>query len=185
MGKLTIAGLAAAMMTCVAGAASAAPEGVRETYYYVHGSTVDEMNKVIRANAPRGGRSRGMGFIDFDRSYTVAQKDGVCRIDAAKVATRVTLILPKWRPGSKPEGRVARKWRALERLIRDHEYKHVRIAQRYGRLMESRLSKLKSQDGCWSLNAEAEKVIQATIRQHVAAQRDFDRRELKRFGRFH
>ena len=185
MGKLRIAGLVAVALACAVSISTAAPEGVRETYYLVHGSTVEEMNKVIRSNAPRGGRSRGMGFIDFDRSYKVAQKDGVCRIDAARVETRIKLILPKWQPGSKPAGGVAQKWRALERLIRDHEYKHVRIARRYGRIMEARLSKLKSQDGCWSLNAEAEKVIQATIRQHIAAQREFDRRELKRFGRFH
>lgn len=97
MGKLGIAGPAAVALACAVSISTAAPEGVRETYYLVHGSTVEEMNKVIRSNAPRGGRSRGMGFIDFDRSYKVAQKDGVCRIDAAKVETRITLILPKWR----------------------------------------------------------------------------------------
>ncbi len=183
MAKLPVIGIAAIALSCAATSALADRGGVRETYYTVYGSTVEEMNKVIRANAPRGGRARGLGIIDFHRSFQTVVKDGVCHVRDAKVETEIKLILPKWQAGSKPKGRVARKWRALNNLIRDHEYKHVRIAQRYGRIMKKRLSRLKSSKGCWSLRADAQKVIQATIKEHIVVQRAFDRRELRRFKR--
>ena len=89
------------------GAALAAQEGVTERYYAVHGETLAEMNAVIRANAPRGGLSRGMGVIGFDRRFKLEADGNGCRVASATVDARATLILPKWRAGTEPPKPVA------------------------------------------------------------------------------
>lgn len=160
--------------------ALAAERQVNERYYPVHGQTVAELNAVIRANAPRGGLSRGMGIIDLDRRYRLEAHPRGCRIAEATVTAKATLILPKWRAGSDPAPGVARHWRGLERRIRSHEYGHVAIAARYARIMETRLLALRNDGRCWLLAAEAGQAIERTLKEHSAAQRAYDARSLGR-----
>ncbi|MCB1382793.1 MAG: DUF922 domain-containing protein [Notoacmeibacter sp.] len=156
----------------------AADKQVTERYYRVHGRTVAELDAVVRANAPRGGRSRGMGIIDLDRRYRLETQAGGCRVASAAVTARATLILPKWREGGQPEAAVQRHWRGLERHVRAHEYGHVTIAARYARLLEARLMKLRHDGSCWALGAEAGKLIERTLGEHSEAQRAYDARTL-------
>lgn len=178
--RLLIRAMAIALTLLPVAAFAAGQEGVTERYYAVHGETLAEMNAVIRANAPRGGLSRGMGVIGFDRRFKLEADGGGCRVASAMVDAKATLILPKWRAGSEPAKPVAGSWRALERRIRAHEYTHVSIARRYAGLMQARLARLKAAGPCYALGAEANRVIEATLKEHGAAQRAFDARSLGR-----
>ena len=71
----------------------------------------------------------------------------------------------------------------FERVIDAHERHHVKIAERYARLMERRLKKLKADKSCWTVRARAGEVLADLKKRHIQAQKRFDRKSYRQISR--
>lgn len=156
---------------------------VRYAYYPVSGKNHAEIVRSVRRFAPRGGRAYGIGFIDFYPDYDMRQKDGQCRVTKAETGLSIKLKLPEWKGPKDAPRAAARLGRHFERAIRRHEMQHVKIAERYARIMTRDLKKLKPEKNCWALRRTARDLIRKIKKQHVGSQKAFDRRTFKQIKR--
>lgn len=156
---------------------------VREAYYPVSGRNHTEIVRSVRRFAPMSGRAYGLGIIDFHPDYDMRSKDGACRITRANTGLSITLKLPEWKGPKDAPRAAARLGRHFERVIKRHELQHVKIAERYARKMSSDLKKLKPEKNCWAMRRKAYTLIKSVKKQHINAQRAFDRRTLKQIRR--
>ncbi|MCB1452102.1 MAG: DUF922 domain-containing protein, partial [Rhizobiaceae bacterium] len=95
----------------------------------------------------------------------------------------ITLKLPEWKGPKDAPRSAARLGRHFERVIKQHELQHVKIAERYARKISSDLKKLKPEKSCWTMRSKAHDLIKVIKKQHINAQRAFDRRTLKQIKR--
>jgi predicted secreted Zn-dependent protease len=154
---------------------------VDERFYPISGRSFAELVSSVRMGGPMG--AYGMGVIDFYPRFETRTEKGACRVVSADTGLTVSLSLPEWRgPGDAPNS-VLRKARHFERAIRAHELQHVEIAKRYQRLITASLKRLKPETNCWDLRSRANDLIAALKKQHLAAQRGFDRRSFKQIRR--
>ncbi|WP_127521144.1 DUF922 domain-containing protein [Mesorhizobium sp. Z1-4] len=156
---------------------------VRHAYYPVSGRNHTEIVRSVRRFAPMSGRAYGLGIIDFYPDYDMRSKDGACRITRADTGLSITLKLPEWKGPKDAPRSAARLGRHFERVIRQHELQHVKIAERYARKMSSDLKRLKPESNCWAVRRKAYDLIKSLKKQHIDAQRAFDRRTLKQIRR--
>jgi predicted secreted Zn-dependent protease len=152
------------------------------SYYPVSGRSHQELVGSVRRYGP-GGFAYGLGVIDFHPRFDTRFESGKCRIAAADTGLTVALRLPEWRGPADAPGGVTRAAQRFARAIRQHELQHVEIARRYQRLMTAELKRLKPDRNCWSLASAARELIARLKRQHLAAQRAFDRRSHKQIRR--
>jgi predicted secreted Zn-dependent protease len=156
---------------------------VRYAYYPVSGRSHAEIVSSVRRFAPMRGRAYGIGFIDFHPDYDMRSSKGACRVIRAETGLSISLKLPEWKGPADAPRSAARLGRHFERAIRSHELQHVRIAERYARAISSALPKLKPAENCWALRRAAYDLIKRFKRQHIGAQKAFDRRTLKQIRR--
>ncbi|MBO6903105.1 MAG: DUF922 domain-containing protein [Rhizobiaceae bacterium] len=156
---------------------------VRHAYYPVSGRNHTEIVRSVRRFAPLSGRAYGLGIIDFYPDYDMRSKDGACRITRADTGLSITLKLPEWKGPKDAPRSAARLGRHFERAIKQHELQHVKIAERYARQMSRDLKRLKPEKNCWTMRRKAYDLIRTLKKQHINAQRAFDRRTLKQIRR--
>ncbi len=156
---------------------------IEKSYYPISGASHAELVSAVRRNGPRAGRAYGLGIIDFFPDYRTSRIDGECRISDANVGLRAQIRLPQWRGEQKSPRSVIRTAKHFESVINAHEMQHVRIAERYAKLIEQRLRKLPAEKSCWAISARARGLIADIKRQHIAAQRNFDNRTRKQIRR--
>jgi len=154
---------------------------VDEQYYPISGRSFAELVSSIRQHGPMGGYGRGI--IDFHPRFETHSEKGLCRVVGADTGLTISLSLPAWRGPDNAPGHVLRRARHFERAIRAHELQHVEIAKRHQRLMTASLARLKPEASCWNVRARANDLIVALKRQHLAAQRGFDRRSFRQISR--
>lgn len=160
------------------------PTGTRidTAYYPISGRSHAELVGSVRRYGP-GGFAYGMGIIDFHPSFDTGWRDGKCRIVTAETGLTVSLRLPEWRGPADAPGRVLQTARRFASEVRRHEMQHVDIARRYQRAMTARLLKLPAEASCWSLAASARALVERLKKDHLAAQRAFDRRSHRQIMR--
>lgn len=156
---------------------------VRHAYYPVSGRNHTEIVRSVRQFGPNAGRAYGLGIIDFYPDYDMRMKDGACRVTRAETGLSITLKLPEWKGPKDAPRSATRLGRHFERVIKQHELQHVKIAERYARKISSDLKKLKPEKTCWAMRSKAYDLIKVIKKQHINAQRAFDRRTLKQIKR--
>lgn len=154
---------------------------VEERPYPIAGRTHAELVGSVRRHGPMG--AYGVGIIDFHPHFETAARNGRCVVSSAETGLTVQLRIPEWRGDKAAPARVQRVARNFQRAVRAHELQHVAIAKRYQSAMTAALRRLKPADNCWKLRTAARELIAAIKKQHLGAQRAFDRRTLKQIRR--
>lgn len=176
----------AAALACATAAGGWTVTGtvVETSHYLVSARSHAEFVSAVRRAAPRSGTAFGHAIIDFFPTYLTMPAQGKgCRVGKVEVGLRIQLRVPKWRPASGTPKSVARRGRHFERTILAHEQHHVAIAKRFAVRMRTALGKMKTDGDCWQLRREANERIARLKKQHLAAQKAFDKRSYRQMKR--
>jgi predicted secreted Zn-dependent protease len=162
--------LAAALALGAACQAMAAPAGklspeeqlgsdpnVAVSYYEVTG-TSDKM--ILRQIAAQGRAldqtKRWAGHTQASFQYGwPTWSNGACDLSRASVTYKVSVVLPRLKPGIKLEGSTARWWAIMTHNLTLHELDHVKLALGYAKAMEAAIRAAT----CDTARAEAERVM--------------------------
>lgn len=155
--------------------------------YRVSGDTIQAVVKSMKRNGPHselhGRRALGMADYRFRTSVKTKKKDGRCHVEDASVTMRISYILPRL---SKPE-RLRRnhlnRWRAIHRMIRNHENQHGRYYKQFANELHRALRRIRPQGSCSAVKAQ-EKAIKKRLEQiNIRRNRNYDRGQYRPFNR--
>ncbi len=179
--RLTLTAIAAVML---AGCVSAAST-VTTQFYTVSGDTAEEIDADLRRQGPLRGHALAVAAISFAPvSVQQALTPDGCVFREAIFKVNAEITLPRWRERNQsrdPELRQA--WDSLADYARAHEAFHVEIAEKYARLLGSRIEALPAEPTCEELDDRAATVVRSVGRAHNEEQLAFDAAEAERLNR--
>jgi predicted secreted Zn-dependent protease len=177
--------LAASLLCLTALPASAESLTKTYSYFFVGGTTLDELEDQLNRRGPQvkstGRRHPGATQMQFNTRLGYAEKNGSCRITDATVTVKAKVILPRWRQRGKAEQDVRLIWDTLSGDIKRHEEQHVMIAQRHARELERKLLRLGRQKSCDVAGEKAKATADKVLAKHDKAQAKFDQVESANF----
>ena len=174
----------AALITMLTGCVSTSPQ-VTTNYYLVSGQTSEELDNEIRRRGPMEGHAIAVAAIRFNPVAVIQEEtaDG-CIFKTAKFQVEAEITLPRWKDRNQSEDRELRRaWDGLSRYAKIHEDTHVKIAERFGKLLGEELKVIPPQRDCRRLDRIAKKIVEVTLAAHNKAQNAFDAAEQKRLAR--
>lgn len=158
---------------------------VKTNYYSVSGSTSEELDRDLRRRGPMQGHAIAVAAIRFNPVSVLQQEsnDG-CAFKTAKFRVEANITLPRWKDRNQSNDRdLRRAWDGLARYAKLHEDTHVKIAERFAKLLGEELEKIPAQRDCSRLDSVAKGVVDRTRRAHNRAQNAFDAAEQRRLAR--
>ncbi|MEO1748548.1 MAG: DUF922 domain-containing protein [Pseudomonadota bacterium] len=183
MNKLEIAVLAM-LAAAISGCVSTSPD-VTTSYYTISGQTSDELDRELRLRGPMQGHAIAVAAIRFNPVAVIQEEapDG-CLFKTAKFRVEAKITLPRWKERNQTRDRdLRRAWDGLARYAKIHEDTHVKIAERFAKLLGEELEEIPAQNDCRTLDRAAKKVVERTRRAHTKAQNAFDAAEQRRLAR--
>lgn len=187
MKRLTTVVAVAAVVGLLAGCLTP-PTDVRVTTYKVSGNTLSALERSLKIHGPTVPGSRGRAFAavetTFLHNFETVQNGSRCRFTRnGRVGIRSEVILPEWRQRATAAPDLREKWDIISRYAVIHEAGHIKISQKYARLLESAY-KNASAPTCEALEAKMVATIRPIAAAHVAEQEEFDRTDPPRFQRY-
>lgn len=177
--------LTAVTIACMAMPASAATLSKSYSYFYIGGTTLEQIEAELKNRGPHVNNSTsrhpGATQMQFTTQLAFAQGKGFCQLLNAKTNVSVKVILPKWSRPRKAEADVKVIWDTLASDIKRHEESHVVIAKNYGRKLEQALEAMGRQNNCELVSTKAKAITAEVLGRHEKAQADFDKIEGKNF----
>ena len=183
MKKLKLAVLAA-LAFATSGCVSTSPQ-VATNYYLISGQTSEELDDELRRRGPLSGHAIAVAAIRFNPVAVIQeeQTDG-CIFKTAKFRVQAEITLPRWKERNQTDDRDLRQaWDGLARYAKLHEDTHVKIAERFAKLLGEELEDIPAKSDCRKLDGVAKKVVEKTRRAHTKAQNAFDEAEQRRLAR--
>jgi predicted secreted Zn-dependent protease len=153
-------------------------------YYPVSGTTLQGLARAMRANPISGDHGMAVANIRpyYDLRVTTRNVGGVCRGSAIRLSIDFTMTLPQASAAAlSPGARSA--WRSFVGYVRRHEEAHRGIYLQCARNFLARAGKLRSATGCFTVEAEARRLLAESNRACEARHLAFDRRERGRVAR--
>lgn len=167
----------------------ASAETLSRTYSYfsIGGTTLDEVENQLNTLGPHvsstGRRHPGAARMEFNTKLTYGERGGMCVVAKADVSVTANVILPKWRNRNRAHSGLRVIWDTLSEDIKRHEDTHVAIARDYARKLESAIEGLPRARSCDQQAMRVKAVTRRVLKQHDAAQVQFDRVEARNFER--
>ncbi|MEL6436231.1 MAG: DUF922 domain-containing protein [Pseudomonadota bacterium] len=158
---------------------------VTTNFYSVSGQTSEELDRSLRSRGPLQGHAIAVAAIRFN-PVSVLQEQGAagCTFKTAKFRVEAEITLPRWKErGQSNDRQLRRAWDGLARYAKLHEDTHVRIAERFAKLLGDELEKAPAQSSCARLDRVAKGIVDRTRRAHNRAQNAFDAAEQRRLAR--
>lgn len=183
MKKLNLAVLVA-LALAISGCVSTSPQ-VSTNYYLISGQTSEELDDELRRRGPLSGHAIAVAAIRFNPVSVIQEErsDG-CIFKTAKFRVQAEITLPRWKERNQSDDRDLRQaWDGLARYAKLHEDTHVKIAERFAKLLGEELEKIPAQSDCRKLDRVAKNVVETTRAAHTKAQNAFDAAEQKRLAR--
>lgn len=177
--------LTAVTIACMAMPVSAATLSKSYSYFYIGGTTLEQIEAELTKRGPHVNNSTsrhpGATQMQFTTQLAFAQGKGFCQLLDAKTNVSVKVILPKWSRPRKADADVKVIWDTLASDIKRHEESHVVIAKNYGRKLEQALEAMGRQNNCELVSTKAKAITAEVLARHEKAQADFDKIEGKNF----
>jgi predicted secreted Zn-dependent protease len=176
--------LALLVASCVA----PPPTDVSVRTYDVMGTTMSALERSLATHGPAvpGLPGRAFAAVEtrFMHNFEPEQAGASCRYGRdGRVGIRSEVILPEWRQRDTAPPELREKWDLISRYAVIHEAGHIRISQKYARILEQAYRNA-SASTCAGLEQRMEELIAPIAADHVAEQRRFDETDLPRFRAF-
>lgn len=164
------------------------PTDVSVRTYKVNGSTLHALERSLSVHGPLVPGLHGRAFAavetTFLHSFEPVAVGAVCRYSrSGRVGLRSEVILPDWRQRDTASPDLQEKWDLISRYAVIHESGHIKISQKYARLLEAEYRRA-SAPTCAELEAGMDAIIEPIADAHVAEQQLFDETDAPRFRRF-
>ncbi|WP_420391412.1 DUF922 domain-containing protein [Acuticoccus sp.] len=175
-----------ALASCVA----APPTEVSVSTYEVSGDSLNSLQRSASAHGPPipGSPARAFAAVEYNylHSFEPVEEAGRCRYNSTgRVGLRAEVILPEWRQRDRNRASpdLQRKWDVLARYASIHEAGHIRISQKYARLLEG-VFRRSTAPTCQKLDAEASRDFAGLFQRLREEQELFDATDEPRFRRY-
>lgn len=177
-----LAGLCAlALASCI----GTPPTDVSVRTYNVTGTTLSALERSLASHGPQVPGLQGRAFAavetTFLHNFEPVEEGSGCRFSrSGRVGLRSEVILPEWRQRDSAPPELQEKWDIIRQYAVIHEAGHIRISQKYARLLEQ-VYKDAVAPNCQALEGEIARLVEPIADAHVAEQRLFDETDLPRF----
>ncbi|WP_157956218.1 DUF922 domain-containing protein [Acuticoccus yangtzensis] len=156
--------------------------------YKVSGNSLSALERSLQVHGPSVPGSHGRAFAavetTFLHNFETVETSGRCRFTRrGRVGLRSEVILPEWRQRASADPDLRAKWDVISQYAVIHESGHIKISQKYARVLESAY-KNASAPTCEALEAQMVDTIRPIAAAHVAEQEEFDRTDPPRFQRY-
>lgn len=155
------------------------------SYFNIGGSTLEEIEDELQRRGPQlqstGTRHPGATTMEFRTRVTYGESNGRCRVTAANVTVKASMILPRWTRSSRADQETRLIWDTLASDIKRHEEFHVTISRNHARELEQELTAIRNRHGCQQAQDDVRKITEAVLARHDRAQERFDKVEAINF----
>ncbi|UOM36410.1 DUF922 domain-containing protein [Acuticoccus sp. I52.16.1] len=167
---------------------STPPTDVRISTYKVSGNSLSSLERSLSVHGPTVPGTQGRAFAavetTFLHNFEPVEAGGRCRYSRnGRVGIRSDVILPEWRQRDRASPDLRAKWDVISQYAVIHEAGHIKISQKYARILETAY-KNASAPTCEALDAQMAATIRPIAASHVAEQEEFDRTDAPRFQRY-
>ncbi|MEX6506668.1 DUF922 domain-containing Zn-dependent protease [Jiella sp. M17.18] len=177
LGLLPLA-LAAALAGLGAGTADAASIKEQTTYFAVHGTTLQDLDRDLSRRGPfladTGLHHPGATEISFGGKITYKHVPEGCAVNRVGITLGLKTTLPKWTPPAGASARTRLIWNTLAADIVRHEGRHSAIAKQWATRMEMAIRNLAPRSSCAAMEAAVGRVTSRYLAWHADAQVQFD-----------
>lgn len=187
-GRLARPLIALAGVLALASCMATPPTDVSVRTYRVTGSTMSALERSLSIHGPSVPGLNGRAFAavetTFLHNFEPVPNEGSCRYSrGGRVGLRSEVILPEWRQRDSAPPELQEKWDLISQYAVIHEAGHIKISQKYARLLEQAYKRASAPD-CDALDARMGGIIQPIADAHVAEQQQFDATDAPRFRRY-
>ena len=178
----------AALAVTLAACTPEPPTDVSVRTYNVTGTTLNSLERSLATHGPRVPGLQGRAFAavetSFLHSFEPQTAGGRCRFTRnGRVGLRSEVILPEWRQRDSASRDLQEKWDIISQYAVIHEAGHIKISQKYAKLLEQAYISASAPD-CRALSANMVGDAQRILQRHSAEQRLFDETDGPRFERY-
>ncbi|MGH6859385.1 MAG: DUF922 domain-containing Zn-dependent protease [Phyllobacterium sp.] len=183
----TLAGAAAIALTLTTAMPVAGAATVLRKYQYfnLNGHTAADLDRELGRRGPvlskTGARHPGMTRMRFDSKVKFGSNGKNCRVVAADIVVRANVHLPRWKQRRTAKRDLALIWDTLSADIKRHEESHIVIARTAAGTMERQIKALPWRKDCVAMKGDIDALMAKLLKQHDAAQVQFDRIETVNF----
>lgn len=186
MRTVAVAALAAAL--ALSGCMAPTPTDISVKTYKVGGTSTNALERSLAAHGPRipGVKGRAFAAVEtaFLHSFEPKQEGGRCAYNKdGRVGIRSEVTLPEWQNLKKASAELQLKWALLSRYAVIHEAGHIKISQKYARMLE-RTYRSASAPTCRQLEAKMKDLVAPIAAGHVKEQNEYDATDGPRFNAF-
>jgi len=186
--RLAARAVALAAVVALAACMPEPPTDVTVRTYNVSGTTLSSLERSLAAHGPRVPGLQGRAFAavetSFLHSFQPQQAGGACRFNRnGRVGLRSEVILPEWRQRDTAPPELREKWDVISQYAVIHEAGHIRISQKYARILEEAYRSAEAND-CEALEAKMVRIADGVLERHSDEQQLFDETDGPRFERY-
>lgn len=154
-------------------------------YFTLNGRTAADLDREMVRRGPvlqkTGARHPGMTRMRFDSKIKFGSNGSSCRVVDADIVVHANVYLPRWKQRRTAKRDLALVWDTLSADIKRHEESHIVIARTAAGDMERQIKALPSRRDCTAMRADTNALTAKLLKQHDAAQVQFDRVETVNF----
>ncbi len=146
----------------------------QDRYYDVRGTTPEEMQATMLANAPMsdGRRVRGRTSWNVRWRYQIRRQGGGCSVEDPRVSLEMIVDLPRWLDSASASDSLVTAWREFYDALHAHEKRHAQISLEGANAVREALSRV--QGSCSTLQDVANREGRAVIDRYRRLNREFD-----------
>ena len=155
-------------------------------YYNVGGSSFKELDQQIALHGPQVpgvGRAIAATSIRMTPNIRFGQINGACRVTTAKIKVQANVTLPRFADRKAATQKLKGAIDNIEAYARLHEAVHVSIADSFAERAEKEISGLPPTADCDVLRENIGATYNRIMKEHEAAQLEFDAQEQRRFAK--
>ena len=180
--KLTTFGLLALTAGCTA---VSSRTNVSVGYYDVGGSSFSELDRQIALHGPQVpgvGKAIAATSVRMTPDIRFGHVDGQCRVTRTKVKVQANVTLPRFAGRKAATEKLKGAIDNIEAYARLHEAVHVSIADTFAEKAEKEIAALPPAQDCDLLRGRIMATHNRIMKEHQAAQLEFDAQEQRRFA---
>lgn len=155
-------------------------------YYEVGGTSFKELDRQIALHGPQVpgvGRAIAATSVRMTPSIRYGNINGQCRVADARVRVQANVTLPRFAGRRAATKKLRGALDNIEAYAKLHEAVHVSIADKFAERAEEEISNLPPAADCDILRQRIAATYNNIMKEHEAAQLEFDAEEQRRFAR--
>ena len=155
-------------------------------YYNVGGASFSELDRQIALHGPQVpgvGRAIAATSVRMTPSIRFGPVNGACRVTSARVRVQANVTLPRFADRNAATKKLKGAIDNIEAYARLHEAVHVSIADKFAEGAEKEIAALPPAPDCDILRERITVTYNRIMKEHEAAQLEFDAQEQRRFAR--